>query len=226
MKPQIAFFDVDGTVIASDSFLHLARWRLQTEPWRILLLLVTLPVFIATYFFNLDRRGAKSALLWSLTVFKSKRATVRMLSQELPERLCNTWFVEASSVISELRRNGVHICYVSASGQIWIRGLLARCDGGMRTVIGSKLGFRFGGVMMTSPNCYREEKLNRIGAALGTNFEASHAFSDHPADIPMLTMANERTIVSPRAKNLSKFENTLKKPYRVVTWHSVNSQKE
>lgn len=226
MKPQIAFFDVDGTVIAGDSFLHLARWRLREEPWRAILLSVTIPVFIATYIFNLDRRSAKSALLWSLTVFKSRRDAVRMLSKDLPARLSGHWFIEASSAIAELRTNGVRICFVSASGQIWIRGILSRCDSGMRTVIGSKLGFRLGGVMMISPNCYREEKLNRIYASLGTNFDACHAFSDHPADIPMLNIATERTVVSPRRKNICKFENSLKKPFRIVKWHPADAQKE
>jgi phosphatidylglycerophosphatase C len=222
MPRPTAFFDVDGTVIAGDSFLHLGRWRLSEEPWRVPILLMLSPIFMATYLFDLDRRWAKSALLWSLTVGKRKRTTVRMLNRELPQRLRPNWFCEATSTIEDLRKKGIHICYVSASGQTWVRGLLAQTDAGPKTVIGSKLGFFFGGVVLSSPNCYKSEKIVRIKERFGDDFEPTHAYSDHPADIPMLRMAQERFVVNPHAKNIGIFETQLQKPFEIVTWHPLN----
>jgi phosphatidylglycerophosphatase C len=217
-----AFFDVDGTVIAKDSFFRLMRWRLKTEPWRTLPLLVLSPVFAATSIFKLDRRYAKSALLWSLTCFKRKKEIVRLLANELPAQLAKDWFVETNSELASLRASGHRICYVSASGQLWLRGLLCRTDAGPKTIIGSRLGMRFWGVVFTSPNCYGEQKIARIQQQLGTQIDWSAAYSDHVADLPLLAACQHRTLVNPKSKHIPQFEKNLPKPFRIVKWHTAS----
>jgi phosphatidylglycerophosphatase C len=223
---RYAFFDVDGTVIAKDSFFRLLRWRLKTEPWRSLPLILLSPVFVATYLFKLDRRHAKSALLWSLTCFKGKRNIVRLLAHELPNQLAKDWFLEANSELAALRASGHSICYVSASGQLWLRGLLRRTDTGPKIIIGSRLGIRFCGAVLTSPNCYRHEKIIRIKQQLGTEMEWSAAYSDHVADLPLLTACKQRTVVNPKSKHILQFEKELPKPFRIVKWRTASERAE
>ncbi len=221
---RYAFFDVDGTVIAKDSFFRLLRWRLREEPWRILPLFVLSPIFTATALFKLDRRHAKSALLWSLTCFKGKKNIVRLLAHDLPAELAKDWFVEANTELDSLRASGHRICYVSASGQLWLRGLIRRADSGPKTIIGSRLGIRLWGVVLTSPNCYGPEKILRIQAQLGKHIVWSAGYSDHVADLPLLTACQERTLVNPQSKHLSQFETELPKPFRIVKWHTAPEQ--
>ncbi len=224
MQP-FAFFDVDGTIIAKDSFFRLLRWRLGCEPWRIFPLLLLSPIFVLTYIFNWDRRYAKSALLWSLTCFKNRRKIVKILSCDLSEILFQEWLVETNDELKKLRNSNHKICYVSASGQIWLRGLLRRADTGPKIIIGSKLGFRFFGVVLISPNCYGPEKLVRIKQLLGNNLDWHCAYSDHIADIPLLAACKQRTLVNPRHKHLPIFDKNLPQPFQQVEWHT-RSQKE
>jgi phosphatidylglycerophosphatase C len=213
-----AFFDVDGTVIAHDSFLLLARVTLRREPWRIVPLLLLAPIFFYTALSDCDRRWAKSALLWSLTCFRGRRATVRYFREFATQHAIRLWFAEASEVLAELRRQGTNICYVSASGQIWLRHLLNRADPHPKTVIGSRLGFRCGGVVLTSPNCYNAEKLRRIEELLGSHLTWEAAFSDHVADLPMLLKARRRYVISPKTKHLPRFRSELGESFELLTW--------
>jgi phosphatidylglycerophosphatase C len=220
---KYAFFDVDGTVIAKDSFIRILKWRIGVEPWRALPLLALSPIFLGTYIFGWDRRYAKSALLWSLTCFKPRRRIVHILTREFSNFLLQDWFLEATAELSSLRSTGHSICYVSASGELWLKALLNRADPGEKIIIGSRLGIRFFGLVLTSPNCYGAEKLNRIQQKLGTRIEWSKAYSDHTADLPLLNACNERTIVNPKLKHIGVFEKNLTKPFRQVTWHTQTS---
>jgi phosphatidylglycerophosphatase C len=215
---RFAFFDVDGTVIAHDSFLLLARLTLRQQPWRIVPILLLSPIFFYTALTKCDRRWAKSALLWSLTCFRGRRATVRFFRAFATKEVIRLWFSEATDTLAELRSRGNSICYVSASGQIWLRHLLNRADPHPKTVIGSRLGFFLGGVVVTSPNCYNEEKLHRIEQHLGTDLQWEAAYSDHVADLPMLLKARHRFVISPKAKHLPHFRRELGESFELLNW--------
>lgn len=215
-----AFFDVDGTVIAKDSFFRILKWRASQEPWRLIPLALFLPLFVATYIFKWDRRYAKSALLWSLTFLKSKRNIVKIFTRDLAPILFEYWFQEANTELEKLRTSGVRICYVSASGQLWLRALLRYADPHDKIIIGSRLRFFFSGVVLASKNCYREEKLRRIHERLGSDIQWAAGYSDHIADIPMLSACAIRTLVNPKKHHLKTFETKLPKPFSQVTWHT------
>ncbi|KAB8033380.1 HAD family hydrolase [Fluviispira multicolorata] len=218
-QPRYAFFDFDGTLISQDSFLTLLRKGLKGAPWRIFLLLFVSPTLLLTFLLKLDKTKAKSALLWSLTFGKSKRNSVRFLRNSIASESQKIWFKEANQTFQKLRDEGIEIVIVTASGQTWVRAMLSEHKLQFRTIIGTRLTFFAGGVVLNSKNCYQEEKINRIHEALGKDFIWHSAWSDHIADLPMLVRSNKRYIICPKDKHLSIFTKELNKNYTLLKWN-------
>lgn len=218
--PSYAFFDFDGTLIAQDSFLILLKTGLRQQPWRILFIILFSPILLSTAIFKFDKTLAKSALLWSLTVFRGKKNSIFFLQDSVCKKMDQIWFEQSLAEFEKLKKEGVEIIIVSASGATWIRALLRNKFKNSKLIIGSKLGFFFGGVILKSKNCYQEEKLKRIEEILNKNFIWHSAWSDHIADLPMLKKAPLRFIISPKKKHLPIFKRELKDNYTLLPWIS------
>jgi phosphatidylglycerophosphatase C len=222
--PKYAFFDFDGTLISQDSFLYLLKTGLRQEPWRLVFLLCVSPVVILTFLFKLNKTVAKSCVLWSLTVFRGKRATLAFFHKTMSEMVSQVWFEQALGQLESLREQGVEIVIVSASGLPWIRSLLRHRFREAKLIIGTRTRFFCGGVICASWNCYQEKKLLRIEELLGSNFEWHSAWSDHIADLPMLKKAPLRYIISPKKKHLKIFDRELDQNYTLLNWTSKSTQ--
>lgn len=220
MKKPYAFFDVDGTVISRDSFMLILKEGLKRSPWRAGFLLLFCPVYVLTPLLSLDKKYAKSATLWLLTVGRGRKGAVSFLRDLLLPHWDSLWFPEMNSTLEELRSAGIAICYVSASGQIWVRSLVRKMDPGPKVVIGSKLGFALGGVVMRSRNCFSQEKVQRIGAMLGSDLEWHSGFSDHTADLPMLTPCARRYLISPQARHIVNYKKAFGENFKLLKWTS------
>lgn len=216
--PRYAFFDFDGTLICQDSFLTLLKKILKSEPLRIPLLLMISPFLILTGLLKLDKTLAKSLILWSLTVGKEKRECARFLRNILATESNALWFQEAIETFEKLKQEGVEIVVVTASGQTWVRGMLHGKYSHFKLIIGSKLTFYAGGVILKSKNCYESEKIKRIHEALGENIIWHSAWSDHIADLPMLLKSQERYIICPKEKHKKIFEKRLEKNFKLLNW--------
>lgn len=217
---RVAFFDVDGTVTSHDSYLYLARRGFGMRPWRLALLLPFLPIFPLTLLFKLDRRWAKSAVLWALTCGMGKRAALRWLSAQARSMAQDLWFKEAAAEIRRRQEEGLHVCFVSASGQAWLRPLLKAAGPAPFSVIGSRLCWRLGGIVWAGPNCYGEEKLRRIEARFREPLEWVAGYSDHPADLPLLARCRERFLVRPSPRGLARLRAALGPATPVLAWTS------
>ncbi|APJ03871.1 HAD-IB family phosphatase [Silvanigrella aquatica] len=220
-RPRYAFFDFDGTLICQDSFVTLLKKTLKSEPWRILFFFLITPVLIVTVIFKLNKTTAKSAILWSLTVGKSKRECAQFLRNILTTESNALWFQEALPTFEQLNAQGVEIVIVTASGQTWVRGMLHGKFSNFKTIIGTKLRFFAGGVILKSRNCYQEEKIKRIHEILGHDFIWHSAWSDHIADLPMLLKSQERYIICPKEKHKKIFEEKLGNNYKILNWTNL-----
>lgn len=220
-QPRYAFFDFDGTLICQDSFLTLLKKALKNEPWRISFIFLIMPMLIFTAIFRLEKSHAKSAILWSLSVGKNKRKCARFLRNILVPESNSLWFQEANPIFEQLKEEGIEIVIVTASGQTWVRGMLQGKYQNFKLIIGTKLKFFAGGVILKSKNCYNEEKIKRIHEALGSNIIWQSAWSDHIADLPMLLKSQERFIICPKEKHKNIFKNALGNNYKILNWTTL-----
>ncbi|MGY3804708.1 HAD-IB family phosphatase [Pigmentibacter ruber] len=217
-KIRYAFFDFDGTLISKDSFIIILKKIIAEEPYRLFFLLLWMPFLLATAIFRLDKTFAKSAILWSLTVGKDKRNCAQFLRNILATESNSLFFEEVIPTFQKLKAQGIEIVIVTASGQTWVRGMLHGKIEHVRMIIGSELTFFAGGVILKSKNCYQAEKIKRIEKILGKNIEWHSGWSDHIADLPMLSRATEKHIICPKKKHLKIFEKQFNRKFELHLW--------
>lgn len=221
LRPRYAFFDFDGTLISQDSFLIILKAGFLQQPWRVLFIILFSPLLALTYLFKLDKTLAKSLLLWSVTVFKGKKGAIQFFQNTLLPFANSMWFQEALTEFEKLKNEQIEIIVISASGTPWVRALLRGKYTNFKLIIGSKLGFCLGGIILTSKNCYKEEKIRRIQEILGHNFEWHSAWSDHIADLPMLKKAGKRYVICPKQTHVDIFNQELEKNYTLLSWTTL-----
>ena len=216
--PQYAFFDFDGTLIAQDSFLFLLKSALKNQPWRILFLVLFSPILLLTGILKLEKTMAKSCLLWSMTALRTRKGIFSFFQTNMNLLAQKAWFSEAIGTLEQLKQENVEVIIISASGTPWLRALLRQKFTKSKLIIGSRLGFFAGGVVLKSKNCYEEEKIRRIEEQLGAEFEWHSAWSDHIADLPMLKKAKHAFVVCPKEKHRKIFEKELKGNFTLLNW--------
>jgi phosphatidylglycerophosphatase C len=218
---RYAFFDVDGTVIQKDSFRIIIRQLIfKRSVTRSLLATLLFVLLSVLWTFRLaGKTQFKSALLWAATVGLGRKKSLAALRQVVQEHIKPLWFSEMESELSALRSDGFHICYVSASGEFWLRALLNTMDRSNKTIVGSKLMYFMGGITLKGPNCIGEEKIIRLNALLPKDARWEVAYSDHRADIPLFLACQRRVVVNPSPKNEEAIISALRSQnLKVVQW--------
>lgn len=202
---NIVLFDLDGTILQSDTQLLFCHWVLKHQPWRVLLVLiylVLLPLGLV-----IKTVGLKRLFLVYLAGIKQSEL------DELVQSFCDHYipsicYPTVLRRIQEHRLQGKTLILSSASPQWWV------------TIIGQKLGFdaSFGTeVNLAQGSLFPEvpqgnHKSERKITVLNEYFieqglikpnkawEVAHAYSDSSADLPMLNSAIQATLIHPSTK--------------------------
>ncbi|MEY4065888.1 MAG: hypothetical protein RIR26_2096 [Pseudomonadota bacterium] len=227
---KYAFFDVDGTVIARDSFRILMREMLfKGHLWRMLLAgILCCSLVLLRLVSPVGKTQFKSALLWCATVGLGRKGALKTIKKIIRERVSPLWFMEMDEELTKLRSTGHEICYVSASGEPWLRFLLNTRDAGPKLIVGSKLMSFWGGLTLRGSNCLGHEKIIRLRKVLPHNALWAVAYSDHRADLPLLLASRQRLVVNPTQKNRAAIRHVLgQEGFVELQWtpsHSVKHQ--
>lgn len=221
--PKIAVFDFDGTLVAKDTFLALLKIGFKSQPWRGVFLLLLCPIFVLNFLLRLDRSLPKSVMLWSITAFRGKRNIIRFLNTTLKNSSQIRWFAEGIDTLERLHNENIEIVIATASGQIWVRSLLRNKFKNSKLIIGTKLKFFAGGVILAGKNCRDHEKLRRIQEQLITKqqFVWHSSWSDHIADIPILKAAQMPYIICPKKKHVPIFKKEFGENVTILYWNQI-----
>ncbi|MBV7414910.1 HAD family hydrolase [Aeromonas sp. sif2433] len=191
--------DFDDTLAPGDSHAGLLRHILRRRRWPLLLLPVIALGGLVYLLPNQRRRGI-SLIWWAITLGLSPlgwRALVRDYCRTRPGL-----FKEARALlVAEGKR-----CWVlSASPRALVRGQLHRQLPGMpHRIIGSRMHYRFGGLMPRF-YCHGQHKiLPRI-----LDLEVALALSDSPHDLPLLALGAEAWLINPSPARLQRVRERL-----------------
>lgn len=197
MKPSAEpiLFDLDQTIIPWDTQLVFRCYVLRKEPIRRLLTLI----FIVFLPFNkvLGAGGMKRVFhsyLWGMSAKTLQGHVDGFLKDWLPQLP----YPEILEEIAFYKQRGHHLILSSASPELWVEG------------IGKALGFHksygtlfdWGETVEIFPeligeNHKGEEKVRRL--ALDGITSGLAGFSDSRADLPLLELCREKTLVNPLA---------------------------
>ncbi len=187
-EPPVVAFDFDGTLTVRDSFMAFLHWRAGRARFALGMLRLA-PASLA-YLVHRDRGKIKAAAVREfLRGLPRERleAQAREFAETEARRLLRP---DAVAAWKRWRNDHVRLVIVTASPEILVapfaRGL------GADSLIGTELAFddqgRVQGGFVTA-NCRGPEKVVRLKAAFGPDFQLKAAYGDTSGDREMLAMA-------------------------------------
>lgn len=194
MPPRdFILYDLDQTIIPWDTQLLFRSYILRKEPWRRLLTMV----FLAFLPLNkvLGAGGMKRVFhcyLWQMPTSRLEKHAAKFVRTWLPR-------ITYPEIVSEIRAQiaeGHTLILSSASPELWVskigetlgfhHSLGTRFDWGKRVAFFPE---------MIGENHKGEEKIRRLAELEITS--ALAGYSDSQADLPLLALCREKTLVNP-----------------------------
>jgi HAD superfamily hydrolase (TIGR01490 family) len=201
-----ALFDLDQTIVPWDTQLLFCNFVLKREPLRRLHILGLIPFLPFTKI--LGAGGMKRVFLNYLALMDA--GTLDQYAREFVDEIFpSEMYAEVLEIVREHKNAGRLTILNSASPEIWVKYLAEKMEFdhsyGTRVVIGSQVSF-FPDII--GENNKGAVKLGRMKPHFpedwkdGDLLENSYGYSDSHADIPMLEICEQNTMVHPTEKLL------------------------
>lgn len=226
---KIALFDFDGTLLPWDTQKLFCHHVLQRHPQRRWYL----PLFLAMLPFTpvLGAEGMKRVFLSFL--WKLPQAEVEQLARDFAQQwVPSQIWPEMQEIIAEHRRRGDLTILISASPEPYVKevGRLLGFDRAYGTVVEfSAEGMPLFPDLINNKGWQKVERLRRELSAehfVGSQLRSAHGYTDSCADLPMLTLCQEATVVNPGKRLHAIAEEqgwtvmTLPRPWK-HRWHRL-----
>jgi HAD superfamily hydrolase (TIGR01490 family) len=206
-----AFFDLDHTLLPFDTQLLFCNHVLQRERWRMLYLLVFVPVLPLVLCRLMSLREAKRffmSYLWRMRRARLEEHVRRFVKSDVLQVV----YPEQRKTIERHRAEGRLLVLNSASPDLYA-GRIAEALGmdasfATRTILRDPMPLL---VAIDGPNNKHAAKIPRMAELLPTGFQfrddgeyeetipGSYAYSDSHADLPLLLIAEHAVMVHPTA---------------------------
>lgn len=196
----VALFDLDGTLIAWDCQLLFRHFVVTREPWRGLFL----PVFLIFLpLAGLLGVGTMKRIFLSY-LWKMPKQDLDDYSREFAQWVMPAIYDEMKAKLEAKKAEGCFTILSSASPEFYVREIGREL--GFDLVLGTpvEMGYLFPDL----DNHKGEAKVDRLHALLpSTWFEEGkiancHGYTDSCADLPMLRLCNNATVVNPKRRLL------------------------
>jgi HAD superfamily hydrolase (TIGR01490 family) len=197
-----AFFDVDGTLIATN-IVHAFAWYARHQPTLLGSAAKTLKTAVSLPFFAVADRVSRKAFNELFYTYYAGESEDRLhvLAEELFEDVIKpAIYPRTPDLLAQARRAGLRIVIVSGGLDFIVRPLAAHL--GVDDFIASSLEFEHGKATgrLGRPLVAGTEKavlVRRYAEQHGLNLSACHAYTDSYADYSMLTVVGHPTAVNP-----------------------------
>lgn len=201
---KIALFDIDKTLIRTDSMIQFVWYGLRKRPWTAYHL-ASVGLMTALYLLRLVRAERVKASYFYAIRFMEEPELEHFYDTVLAPKL----YREALEELAQKKEQGCHVLLVTASPHAYMKYFrkLPWVDG----VIGTDLVRRGGRYTnrIEGANCKGAEKTVRIErylkeAGLVLDYEQSSAYSDSLSDLPMFGLVKNRILVNGRGPGLEE----------------------
>ncbi|GIP04062.1 HAD family hydrolase [Paenibacillus lautus] len=199
MNQKFAIFDIDKTVIHTDSMFRFLKYGIRKHP-------ATTPVILKVVLHSvlyklrlLEAEKAKSAYFHAM-----RHMDDADLKHFYETELKPAIFPDALKEMQLKKSEGYHVLLVTASPDAYMRYFaeLPCVD----AVIATKLSVRDGRFtsMIEGNNCKGEEKVNRIQQylseqRLAIDYDSSCAYSDSLSDLPMFRLVKHKYLINQKS---------------------------
>jgi phosphatidylglycerophosphatase C len=194
--PGIALFDMDGTLLAWDCQLLFRHHVIRAEPWRAF----SVPLFLAFLPFAKPLGTENMKRVFHCFLWKMPPERLAELSSEFAGKLQPSIYSELKTALAGHKAAGHLTILSSASPECYAAevGRLLGFDLSLGTVLENNLLFP------DLTNHKGEKKVTRLRELLpasyfiGEKLVGSHGYTDSTADLPMLAICDDATVVNPK----------------------------
>ncbi len=199
--PRLALFDLDGTLLPTDTQWLFFRYVMRREPARVVLLvwfILLVPLWFCKVLGTREMKRVFMAYLWKMPADRLREYAADFARSDVRPML----FPRMIAEIERHRREGRTLVLNSASPALWVEEIGAML--GFHHSIGTPVQVE--PIMplfpeISGPNNKREAKLPRMASRglLPCDEADSWAYSDSEADLPMLGLVKNIVLTAPNA---------------------------
>lgn len=221
VRPKVALFDLDYTLITADCTEHWLRLLLTRTAFRKVLVISLLPLIKLLTIFNVNLATRNSVFLWAATVGLSKAKYLQLrdtAAQHLVQTKGLNTYREGLERIRWHQSQGHTIIVVTGALRWLARDVCRTLDIQYDHLLGSSER-DWGGGRVSDVFCYHQNKVDLLEQHNYLNDgRADYGYSDSAADIPMLSVCEHIYIVNPKPKCQQQFEQALAKKATLLQW--------
>ncbi|MDQ0719052.1 phosphatidylglycerophosphatase C [Paenibacillus sp. W4I10] len=199
---KVAIFDIDKTIIRSDSMFQFVHYGVRRYPWQVWRLPV---IALHTVLF---KAGFMTVEQVKRSYFQEiERMSEKDLEHFFDTHLRTSIFAEASVEMQHRKEAGYHVLLVTASPHAYMKYF--KNFPWVDHVIGTELVRHENGYTcrIDGSNCKGEEKVRRIQAYLSEknmviDYDQSCSYSDSLSDLPVMQLVSQRYFINKRVPDM------------------------
>jgi phosphatidylglycerophosphatase C len=215
----LVVFDFDHTLYDGDSGSHLVMWLIKRHWLRKLAALLAAPLLLPMIAWLPTRRHGISGFLWIATFGIHRRAdmdaAIDRYVQADAAGIRARLLPAALAVLHRHRSAGDRVLVATGAPPELARAILDFVAHEDLPVIGS-IGEPFLGGYITGQHCHAANKMRMIWDAGYDRIAV--AYSDSPADLPLLKAARKPVVVNPKASAVATFKRVLPAGTPILNW--------
>jgi phosphatidylglycerophosphatase C len=194
----IALFDMDGTLLAWDCQLLFRHHVLRAEPWRVF----SVPLFLVFLPFAKLLGTENMKRVFHCFLWKMPPGRLAELSREFAVKLQPSIYPELKAALDGHKSSGHLTILSSASPECYAAevGHLLGFDLSLGTVLENNLLFPDLTNHKGENKAHRLRELLPASYFIGGKLVNSRGYTDSTADLPMLAICENATVVNPKPK--------------------------
>lgn len=219
-RQQVAVFDLDGTLVAGDSFGAFLRHLIVRRLLRRVVAAVTAPVWLPALGLPRTRLGAERYLIWLAAVGMDEEAFVAAARDFAQQHAGPSTGRAAAAALARVREHvdaGHRVLVVTGCAAPLAQEVCKVVGLGQIEVVASTLTRRRWRLPSHVVPARGHGKLQALQTA-GVELPVDHAYSDSISDLPLLRAARTPHVVDPSLRDWCRLQRELGADVDLLRW--------
>jgi phosphatidylglycerophosphatase C len=216
---QTIVFDFDHTLTSWDSSVRFFRWLLMRGPWRMMLVIASIPFLTPLLLIKNIRKLPVKFAVWAATLGRSNDTINTLAKIHVAEIVARRQPLVLQDAIRQLNHHleqGHRVVVATGSLEVLAREFLDRSGLAHIPLVGSSLKPLMWG-MGAHEHCYGPRKIPMLSQR-GYPPPWDATYTDHECDLPVIGLSAECFLVNPRPKTIRIITDKLSFTPVVLSW--------
>lgn len=222
-RRQVVVFDLDGTLVAGDSFGAFVRHLIARHRLRYGVAVLTAPAWLPAFLLPPTRLMTERYLVWLAAVGMDEDAFAAAAGDFAAHHAGASAGRTAAAALARVRQHeaaGHRVIVATGCAAPLAHQVCAVIGLDGVEVVASTLVRRRWGLPRRAVPVRGEGKLRALQAA-GVRLPVDHAYSDSLSDLPLLSAARTAHVVDPTARDLARLRRELGEDVDLLRWAEI-----